>query len=100
MDGRYEEVYYDYMGPMLKEFFLVNPNWHETLEYFPPDVMIIENYYPIYNKLKEDKEWKAVYEGKVFGVFLPVSKSNREFKQPSDDLNYYKKNLFNTDIKF
>ncbi len=100
MDGRYEEVYYDYMVPMLKEFFLVNPNWHETLEYFPPDVMIIENYYPIYNKLKEDKEWKAVYEGKVFGVFLPVSKSNREFKQPSDDLNYYKKNLFNTDIKF
>lgn len=100
MDGRYEEVYYDYMIPLLKEFFLAYPNWHQVLDHFPPDVMIIENYYPIYNKLKEEKEWEAVYEGKVFGVFLPSGKTKREFKQPTDDLNYYKNTLFDTDIKF
>ena len=32
MDGRYEEVYYDYMVPMLKEFYLAYPHWKEILE--------------------------------------------------------------------
>jgi hypothetical protein len=100
MDGRYEEVYYDYMVPMLKEFFLTNPHWHEILTYFPPDVMILENYYPIYNKLKNGNEWKAVYEGKTFGVFLPTAKANRKFIQPTDDIKYYQKTLFDTNIKF
>ena len=31
MDGRYEEVYYDYMVPMLKNFYLANQNWDEIL---------------------------------------------------------------------
>jgi hypothetical protein len=100
MDGRYEEVYYDYMVPMLKEFFLTNPHWHEILTYFPPDVMILEKYYPIYNKLKNGNEWKAVYEGKTFGVFLPTTKANRKFIQPTDDIKYYQKTLFDTNIKF
>ena len=79
MDGRYEEVYYDYMVPALKEFFLAYPNWNFVLENFPPDVMILENMYPIYNKLKNSKEWKVVYEGKKFGVFLPASEADRKF---------------------
>ena len=100
MDGRYEEVYYDYMVPALKEFFLAYPNWDFVLKNFPPDVIILENMYPVYNKLKNSKEWKTVYEGKKFGVFLPLSKADRKFIQPSDDTNYYKNTLFNTDIKF
>lgn len=100
MDGRYEEVYYDYMVPLLKEFFLAYPNWHQIFDYFPPDVMIIENSYPVYEKLKQGNEWSAVYEGKNFGVFLPTPKAKKEFKQPTDDINYYKNTLFDTDIKF
>lgn len=100
MDGRYEEVYYDYMVPLLKEFFLAYPNWHQIFDYFPPDVMIIENSYPVYEKLKQGNEWNAVYEGENFGVFLPISKAKKEFKQPTDDTNYYKNTLFDTDIKF
>lgn len=100
MDGRYEEVYYDYMVPMLKEFFLVNPHWQEIFTYFPPDILIIENTYPVYDKLKQEQNWKIVYEGKHFGVFLPAKISNKKFKLPSDDENYYKKTLFDTDIKF
>lgn len=100
MDGRYEEVYYDYMVPLLKEFFLAYPNWHQVLEHFPPDVMIIENSYPIYNKLKQGNEWKVVFEGKYFGVFLPASKAKKDFIQPTNDIGYYKNTLFDTDIKF
>ncbi len=100
MDGRYEEVYYDYMIPLIKQFFLVNPGWDEVLKVFPPDVMIIEKFYPVYNVLNKSKEWKLVYEGKNFGVFLPAKLADRHFVQPSDDIEYYKNTLFNTDIKF
>ncbi len=100
MDGRYEEVYGNYMVPVLKEFFLVYPNWKQLFEHFPPDVMILEKSYPIYNKLKNDKIWKVVYEGKYFGVFLPQSYPDKNFKQPTNDINYYKNTLFNTGIKF
>lgn len=99
MDGRYEEVYYDYMVPMLKEFSLSYPHWKEILTYFPPDIIIVEKIYPAYKTLKAYDEWKEVYEGKHFSVFLPASASHTELL-PTDDLNYYKNTLFTTDINF
>ncbi len=100
MDGRYEEVYYDYMVPMLKEFCLAYPHWKQIFTYFPPDIIIIEKYYPIYNVLQKESDWKLVYHDKSFGVFLPKSKANKKFIQPTDDLNYYKNTLFTTGINF
>ena len=100
MDGRYEEVYYDYMVPMLKEFFLAYPNWREMLTYFPPDIIIAEKYYPIYHVLQKEGGWKLVYSGKTFGVFLPDAQADKKFIQPSDDINYYKNTLFTTGINF
>ena len=100
MDGRYEEVYYDYMVPLLKEFFLVRPNWEQIFTYFPPDIMIIEKRYPIFQVLNKSKDWKLVYEGDVFGVFLPNDMSNKKFLLPNSDLKYYKNTLFDTDINF
>lgn len=100
MDGRYEEVYYDFMVPMLKKFYLVNPGWEEVLQKFPPDVMIIEKYYPIYAVLKKSKQWSNVYNGETFGVFVSSDKAKKDYKKPSDDINYYKNTLFDTTIKF
>lgn len=100
MDGRYEEVYNDYMVPLLKEFFMVYPNWKKAIEFFPPDIMILEKQYPVFAALKASDEWKLVYEGKYFGVFLPSKFANKKFKQPTDDLNYYKNTLFTTGINF
>ena len=100
MDGRYEEVYYDYMLPVLKEFFLVYPNWRQILTYFKPDVMIIEKSYPIFKTLKDEKEWIIIYEGKQFGVFVPKDKVQKNYKMPTNDMDYYKNTLFTTSIKF
>ena len=100
MDGRYEEVYYDYMIPLLKKFYLTEPNWYEVLDKFPPDILIIEKYYPVYQTLKEAGEWVNVYESRTFGVFLPKTKVQKQYKQPTKDLNYYKNTLFDCDIKF
>lgn len=100
MDGRYEEVYYDFMVPLLKKFYLVNPGWDEVLVKYPPDCMIIEKYYPVYNKLKNSKNWVLVYESKVFGVFVPYTKLRKSYILPSNDIKYYKNTLFDTGIKF
>lgn len=62
--------------------------------------MIIENSYPVYNVLKQEGKWVAVYEGKYFGVFLPKKVANKKFVQPTNDINYYKNTLFTTGIKF
>lgn len=100
MDGRYEEVYYDYMVPLLKEFFLAYPNWKQLPDNFPPDIMILEKSYPIFTVIKNSKEWKLVYEGQYFGVFLPAELANKTFKQPAEDLDHYKNTLFTTCINF
>lgn len=100
MDGRYEEVYYDDMIPLLKKFFLVNPEWDEVLKKYPPDILIIEKYYPVYDTLKNSYNWSLVFEGEVFGVFVVKTHKKDNYIIPSNDLNYYKDSLFDTDIKF
>ncbi len=100
MDGRYEEVYYEGMVPLLKKFYLVLPYWQEILDKYPPDVMIIENDYPVYDALKKSRMWTAIYEGKRFGVFVEKENVRKNYKKPSDDTKYYKDTLFGTDIKF
>lgn len=107
MDGRYEEVYYDYMVPLLKKFYLANlkdASWDELLKRFPPDVMVIEKFYPVYNVLKNRKEWKLVLEDQNYGVFVKAKHARKKYKKPykgpSSNLDYYKKTLFDTDINF
>lgn len=100
MDGRYEEVYYDEMVPLLKKFFLVNPGWDEVLIKYPPEIMILEKYYPVYDTLKNSERWKLVFEGEVFGVFVLAENALENYEIPTRDINYYKDTLFDTDIKF
>ena len=101
MDGRYEEVYYDYMVPIMKEFF-INRNPNLIIDNFRPDIMIIEHNYPIYKSLMNSKEWKNIYDGELFTVFIESKKAlnPKSYKQPSNDIDYYKNNLFTTDINF
>lgn len=101
MDGRYEEVYYDDMVPMLKRFFLAQgDNWNDAIRKYPPDVMILEKYYPIYELMKLSQVWSLVYEGQSFGVFVPTKTKKENYKLPSNNKRYYETTLFDTDIKF
>lgn len=100
IDGRYEEVYYDEMMPMLNSFYMAHSNWNEVLKRYPTDILVIEKNYPIYKALNIDKDWKMVYENNFFGVFVQSRNAKKTYKQPSKDINYYKKTLFDTDIKF
>ena len=98
MDGRYEEVYYDFMVPMLKRFYLGEVGWDDILIEYTPDVMILEQYYPVFDHLANSKDWKLVYKGNIFGVFVNSKDLKSEYKIPEDNLEYYKENLFKTDI--
>lgn len=100
MDGRYEEVYYDYMLPIMQEFFLAGPKWDTLFKTFPPEVLLIEKNYPIYKKLATVPEWKRIFADNNFALFVKANKVKKEYKQPSVFLDYYKKTLFDSDINF
>lgn len=100
MDGRYEEVYYDSEMALFRKFFLKLDNWDEILQKYPPDIIVVEKFYPIYEQLKTMQEWKLVFEGKGFGVFVKTQAAKKSYKMPSSDINHYKKTLFDTDINF
>lgn len=100
MDGRYEEVYYDYTLPIMKKFYLLENGGEEMLNKFPPDIIVIEKNYPAYNILKISKKWKLLYSGKSFGVFTRAKDAKKSYKKPPEDIKYYKKTLFDTNITF
>lgn len=101
MDGRYEEVYYDYMLPWMDQFYYMKGNyWTQVLTIFPPDVLLIENTYPVFNFLNSDSSWKMVFEGPDFGVFVPAKNARNDYKMPSIDPKHYESTVFDTDIDF
>ena len=100
MDGRYEEVYYDDLIPLLEKFYLVKPGWDEVLRKYPPDILIIEKYYPVYHMLNISPEWVNVFDAEIFAVFLKKTIVKKTYILPSNSKEYYKNTLFDTAIKF
>lgn len=100
MDGRYEEVYYDYMVPMMKKFYLQADGKDELLKKFHTNIIVMEHAYPAYNFLNSSKNWHLVYNGNIFGVFVRSDKAKKIYKQPPIDIKYYQKTLFDTNISF
>ena len=100
MDGRYEEVYNDDLLPMLRTFSLMNPGWQEILVKHPPEIIIIEKFYPVYLHLQTLKEWAQVYTGTGFAVFVRTKNAKKTYKQPPNKIEYYKKTAFDTNISF
>jgi len=99
MDGRYEEVYNEDMVPLLKKFYLVNDGWDEVLRKYPPDIMIIEKFYPVYKTLNELSEWSNVYETENFIVYVKSEDKKKNYILPTNDKEYYKNTLFDTSLK-
>ena len=100
IDGRYEAVYNDDLFDMMGNFLFVDKGWDALLKKFPPDIIIMDNTYPIYNQLQKLKNWKLAYKGKYFGVFIKSENVKKSYKTPSNSLKYYQKTLFDTNIFF
>lgn len=103
MDGRYEEVYDEYLFDILDDFDSGGQDWNIILEKFPPDIILIEKTHPARNLLDMDKQWSKIFDDNTFVIFVKskdLNKYKHPFKKPSADIKYYKRTLFDTDINF
>ena len=97
MDGRYEEVYDTGLINDMADIFRCI-NYKNILKKSNHEIIIIEKYYPLYNALKNDKDWFLAYEDSAFGLFLLNKYKNKQFKMPTKDMKYYNSTKFDTDI--
>ena len=94
MDGRYEEVYYDREFEKMINFEKASDTWYEVLTEYPTQILMPEKTNPGFEHMKKQKEWQLVYEGECAGIFVPKLWAKKEYKMPSDDINYYKSQAF------
>lgn len=102
MDGRYEEVYEDYLLEDLSKFYTMQNGALNIFLNNKPDIIILENSYKsAYDFLKNNiSEWRVVFEGMYYGVFVNKKIARDNYIPPSGDLKYYKKTILNTMITF
>ncbi len=100
MDGRYEEVYYPELLEDMKNFYMLKNDWDKIIKKYKTDILILENNYPVYEKIKNDPNWYLVFENNLSGVFVPKDSVKKEYYYPIPDDNYYNETKFETDIKF
>ena len=100
MDGRYEEVYPDELLTINDRFYATKGSWDDVLYKYPPDIILIQNNLPVYKLMLKKEGWHRIYEGSVFAVFVNDKLYTGNYKMPSLEREYYKKTLFDTDIKF
>src|SRR5574344_1396296 len=100
MDGRYEEVYPVIYVDLMKQFYLVQDKNPIILNYYPPDYCIIEKFYPVYKYLKNNKNWKLVFNSPNFGLFIKKDKLSKHYILPSNHIKYYREHAFDTNIDF
>lgn len=100
MDGRFVGVYDETLLTTYDYFQSGCNGWSELLDLYPTDAMLLEKALPVIPLLKKDNNWKAVYEDNGFIVFVKNTDVAKKYKQPSNDINYYKKTLFDTNIRF
>lgn len=98
MDGRYEEVYNPELLSLYNDFCIASPNWDKLLKLYPPDIIILSKKYDSFDKLKADKNWKLVFDDGVTGVMVKTQEARNHYEEPSEDIDYYKKTLFDTSI--
>ncbi len=99
MDGRYEEVYDNNLINELARFYLAY-NYEDLLKKYKSDILILDKYYPVVEKLKNNKDWFLAYEDKKYALFLDKKYKNNNFKMPSNDENYYNREKFKTNINW
>ena len=101
MDGRYEEVYPDYLLAMMNNFYMQatdRPNM--LIEMFRPDIIVMENYFKAKDYLLTDKSYTKVFEDEFYTLFVDKKLVKKSYIKPSDDIKYYNKHLFDIDLKF
>ena len=99
MDGRYEEVYdVNLINDMAKIYITDEYKFYFSKYHF--DMLIVEKSYPLFEMLKKDKDFSLVFEDDFFGLFLDNKLKKDKYIIPTNDLKYYNKEKFKTNINW
>jgi hypothetical protein len=61
IDGRYETVYPGKVYKEYDDFMMARKGWHNFLQHYPPDLILIAPQSKVYGFLSCDPEWRQVY---------------------------------------
>ncbi len=100
MDGRYEEVFSFENLRQLMFFLYAEEDYNTLLNKYPTDIILARNGYTVLNKLIETKKWTPIFYEKDFITLVRTENLKTEYLQPTADIKYYQKTLFDTDINF
>lgn len=101
MDGRYEEVYYDETKQLLDNFFNATEDWDKIFDIgLEHDYIITPRNALVNDYLGQRRDYKYIYADEQVCLFVKNSKLKERYYRPSDDINYYIKNAFLTNILF
>lgn len=101
MDGRYEEVYDDAIKQMLDSFtFGDDSTKQELLKIFPTDFLLLYRGFKVYPLLLKNPNWTQIFSDNNYALFIKTTEAKKKYKMPSQDIEYYKRTLFDTNIDF
>ncbi|MBQ3642887.1 hypothetical protein II906_13325 [bacterium] len=99
MDGRYEEVYNPKLLTELIDFYDLKINADEFLDKYKTDIIILEQKFPVYDKMLENNNWRFVFGNNLSGVFVRANKAQNNYQYPIPYDEYYNDNLFQNHMK-
>ena len=97
IDGRYEEVYYDWSVSLGDDFYIPTDNWKKTLNLSGgADYVLVRKDFMVYdNMLYNTPKYTEIYSDEKFSLFCKnhLLKHRYLLKRPSDN-NYYNYTFF------
>lgn len=97
LDGRYEEVYNNREFYIMGDFELADTEqWDNILKQYDTQIVMVFKHIPAYEKMLTQANWKHVFDGTLCGIFLREDMTKDKYKEPSKDVTYYRKNVFNS----
>jgi hypothetical protein len=80
IDGRYETVYPEEVVRAYMDFSDAKPGWHQFLEKYPPDLILIPTTMKIYPCIQQGSDWRQVYADGGCGLFVKRSYGPSNFE--------------------
>lgn len=99
VDGRYEEVYTPQTMDEISRFHYLGVHWNELLQKYHTDLILVPIEYDVYNNLLKLPDWKLIYKDDQAAIFIPASKSQRKWLEPSANFDP-EKEKYDTGIDF
>jgi hypothetical protein len=69
IDPRYETVYPEEVSRTYFDFINARPNYHQFLHDYPPDMILIPPFLPIYELIRQEKDWQEIYKDSGSALF-------------------------------